>query len=128
MNYRPENQYRCTIIRGKSQSDMEDLLPLYANMVHKFCPCEESIFKASCCTTLSKALFNTSSFEMLSESNQKTVLNHLTEIAGTLLGLYYPKYETDLDETFIYESESCKFLVENNDFPTFLGHLQNPVC
>ncbi len=29
--YNPESQYRCTIIRGKSQSDMEDLLPLYAN-------------------------------------------------------------------------------------------------
>ena len=45
--YTPENQYRCTIIRGKSQTDMEDLLPLYANIVHKYCPCEESAFKES---------------------------------------------------------------------------------
>ena len=39
--YIPEHQYRCTIIRGKSQTDMEDLLPLYANIVHKYCPCKE---------------------------------------------------------------------------------------
>ena len=43
--YTPENQYRCTIIRGKSQTEMEDYLPLYANMVHKFCPCKEDMFK-----------------------------------------------------------------------------------
>ena len=86
--YNPENQYRCTIIRGKSQSDMEDLLPLYANMVHKFCPCEEQMFKESSRKMISKALFNTDAYAQLSESNRKTVDNHLTEIAGTLLGLY----------------------------------------
>ena len=53
--YNPENQYRCTIIRGKSQTDMEDLLPLYANMVHKFCPCEEEQFKTSCFRIQAKA-------------------------------------------------------------------------
>ena len=57
MTYNPEHQNRCTIIRGKSQTDMEDLLPLYANMVHKFCPCTEEEFKERCCTTLSKVLF-----------------------------------------------------------------------
>jgi len=119
--YSPENQYRCTIIRGKSQSDMEDLLPLYANMVHKFCPCKESDFKRSCQKTLAKALFHTNSFDALSEGNQKTVDNHLTEIAGTLLGLYYPIKEEDC--TYIYESESCKYLIDNNDYPTFFKNL-----
>ena len=119
--YNPENQYRCTIIRGKSQSDMEDLLPLYANMVHKFCPCEEQMFKDSSRKMISKALFNTDSYAQLSESNRKTVDNHLTEIAGTLLGLYYP--EDDVSGTIIYESESCRFLVENNDYPTFFKNL-----
>lgn len=120
--YRPENQIRCTIIRGKSQSDMEDLLPLYANMVHKYCPCEEDVFKKSSRVLLSKTLFNTESFENLSEGNQKTVNNHLTEIAGTLLGLYY----SDKDEsgtTYVYESESCKFLIEYNDYPTFFKNI-----
>lgn len=119
--YNPENQYRCTIIRGKSQSDMEDLLPLYANVVHKFCPCEENFFKESSRKMISKALFNTEAYSQLSDSNKKTVDNHLTEIAGTLLGLYYP--EEDINGTIIYESESCKFLIENNDYPTFFKNL-----
>lgn len=121
--YTPENQYRCTIIRGKSQNDMEDLLPLYANMVHKYCPCEEEQFKSSCYKTLSKALFATDAFEQLSFSNKKTVRNHLTEVAGTLLGLYYPSYDYETDTTYINESESCKYLIENNDYPTFFKNL-----
>lgn len=120
--YTPENQYRCTIIRGKSQSDMEDLLPLYANIVHKYCPCEENAFKESSRKKISKALFNTEAYDKLSDSNKKTVDNHLTEIAGTLLGLYYPKTEGEIG-TMIYESPSCKNLIENHDFPTFFKNL-----
>lgn len=119
--YNPENQYRCTIIRGKSQSDMEDLLPLYANTIHKYCPCEEQTFKESSRKMIARALFNTDAYSQLSESNRKTVDNHLTEIAGTLLGLYYPEEETT--GTIIYESESCRYLVENNDYPTFFKNL-----
>ena len=83
MNYIPEHQYRCTIIRGKSQTDMEDLLPLYANMVHKFCPCTENEFKSRCCATLSSVLFNTSSFNTLPERNQKKINNKDINIIGT---------------------------------------------
>lgn len=115
--YTPEHQYRCTIIRGKSQTDMEDLLPLYANIVHKYCPCEENAFKASARKHLSKALFDTEAYDNLSKSNKKTIDNHLTEIAGTLLGLYYPTEDNNC--VIIYESESCKYLIENHDFPTF---------
>lgn len=121
--YNPTNQFRCTIIRGKSQTDMEDLLPLYANMVHKYCPYAEEQFKDSCFRTLSKALFGTEAYDQLSKSNKKTVQNHLTEIAGTLLGLYYPFYDYESDTTYINESESCKFLIENNDYPTFFKNL-----
>lgn len=121
--YNPTHQYRCTIIRGKSQTDMEDLLPLYANMVHKYCPCEEDQFKKSCCKVLSKALFETEAFDLLPENNQKTVLNHLTEIAGTLLGLYYPYYDYVTEKTYINESDSCKYLIENDDYPTFFKNL-----
>lgn len=121
MNYTPEHQYRCTIIRGKSQSDMEDLLPLYANMVHRTCPCEENEFKTSCRAILSKALFNSNAYELLPPSNQKTVNNHLTEIAGVLLGLYYPEVEGG--KNIIFESEACRNLLENNDFPLFFKNL-----
>jgi len=123
INYDPTHQYRCTIIRGKSQNDMEDLLPLYANMVHKICPCQEDVFKESCSRTLSRALFQTSSYDDLSESNQKTVDNHLTEIAGTLMGLYYPQYDEATQTTYICESESCNKLCEYNDYPLFFKNL-----
>lgn len=121
MKYTPENQYRCTIIRGKSQTDMEDLLPYYANMVDKFCPCEESKFQASCCEALSMTLFKTKAYDKLSDSNKKTVRNHLTEIAGTLLGLYYPVRENE--GVYIYKSETCQHLLDNNDYPTFFKNL-----
>lgn len=121
--YNPENQYRCTIIRGKSQTEMEDLLPLYANIVHKYCPCSERAFRNSAYSDLSYALFHVKSFDELSSNNQKTVKNHYTEIMGVLLGLFYPKYDADADDTYIYESESCRFLIDNSDFPTFFKNL-----
>ena len=104
MNYNPDNQYRCTIIRGKSQTQMEDLLPLYANMVHRLCPCTEYEFNERGNKFLSKALFGTDCYEILPASNQKTVRNHLTEIAGTVLALY----RIDLDG-YVYEAELCSY-------------------
>lgn len=123
MSYNPENQYRCTIIRGKSQTDMEDLLPLYANLVHNICPCTEDEFKNYGCKILSQKLFQISSFDKLSGSNKKTVLNHLTEIAGTLLGLYYPSYDAQSGKLYINESESCIYLNRNSDFPVFFKNI-----
>lgn len=121
--YNPDHQYRCTIIRGKSQTDMEDLLPLYANIVHRNCPCTEDTFKRMGCSMLAKALFLTTAFDDLAEGNQKTILNHLTEVAGTLLGLFYPETDPQTGITYIYESESCKYLVEKSDYPTFFKNL-----
>lgn len=121
--YQPEHQYRCTIIRGKSQTEMEDLLPLYANIVHKYCPCKEDAFRESAFSDLSFALFHVRNFSDLSENNQKTVKNHFTEIMGVLLGLFYPEVDEQTNETYIHESESCRFLIENSDFPTFFKNL-----
>ena len=42
--YKHENQYRCTIIRGKSQKEMDDLLPAYAKIIDEICPCVENEF------------------------------------------------------------------------------------
>ena len=123
MIYRPENQYRCTIIRGKSQTEMEDLLPVYANIVHKYCPCNEEAFRRSAYSDLSYALFHVRDFTSLSDNNLKTVKNHYTEIMGVLLGLFYPKFDQDTNETIIHESDSCKFLIDNSDFPTFFKNL-----
>lgn len=121
--YRPENQYRCTIIRGKSQTEMEDLLPLYANIVHKYCPCNEDAFRRSAFSDLSFALFHVRDYATLSENNLKTVKNHYTEIMGVLLNLFYPVYDADANEIIIHESESCRYLVEHSDFPTFFKNL-----
>lgn len=121
--YRPENQYRCTIIRGKSQTEMEDLLPLYANIVHKYCPCTEDAFRQSAFSDLSYALFHTKDFSKLSENNQKTIKNHLTEIMGVLLGLFYPQFDKDANVVYVHESESCRYLVEHSNFPMFFKNL-----
>ena len=118
MSYNPDNQYRCTIIRGKSQTQMEDLLPLYANMVHRLCPCTEDEFNERGNRFLSKALFGTDCYEILPDSNQKTVRNHLTEIAGTLLALY----RIDMDG-YVYETELCSYLLDTNDFPAFFRNI-----
>ncbi len=114
----PTKQYRCTIIRGKSQSEMEDLLPAYANMVHTFCPCTKDEFDTRCNKRLSQILFQNSDYDSLPDRNKKTVRNHLTEIAGSLLGLYFENADG-----IIYESPSCSFLLEKNDFPAFFRNL-----
>lgn len=121
--YNPENQYRCTIIRGKSQTEMEDLLPLYANIVHKYCPCSEEAFRRSAYSDLSYALFHVREYSSLSKNNLKTIKNHYTEIMGVLLNLFYPVFDTDTHEIIIHESESCRYLIDNSDFPTFFKNL-----
>lgn len=118
MIYTPEHQYRCVIIRGKSQSEMEDLLPMYANMVHNFCPCTADEFDARCNKYLAKVLYNNESFDSLPEANRKTVRNHLTEVAGKLLALYY-----ETADGLVLESELCSIIRENNDFPLFFKNL-----
>lgn len=123
MTYNPEHQYRCTIIRGKSQNDMEDMLPLYADIVHRNCPCTKEEFVGRARKRLSKALFETEAYDLLSDSNQKTVDNHLTEIACTLLGLYYYDYDGDAKTEIAYETEACKFILDKADYPTFFKNL-----
>lgn len=118
MTYDPTNQYRCTIIRGKSQTEMEDMLPFYAQMVHTNCPCTKEEFQHRCFRNVSKLLFGNDDFDSLPDNNQKTVQNHVTEIAGKLLGLY----RTDTDG-YVYETESCSLLLEKNDFPWFFKNL-----
>lgn len=38
------NQYRCAIIRGKSQKEIDDLLPAYAKVVDDITPCNIEVF------------------------------------------------------------------------------------
>lgn len=118
MTYTPEHQQRCTIIRGKSQTEMEDLLPMYASMVNKLCPCTSAEFDQRGNRLLSKFLYGNDSYNELSDAKKKTVRNHLTEVAGKLLALYY-RTTDDL----VLETDLCKLLREKNDFPLFFKSL-----
>lgn len=105
--YDHQKQYRCTIIRGKSQKEMDDLLPAYAKVIDEICPCDVDEFDS---------LFNNAFQRYLPESQRikKTLDNHRTEISGKLFGMYYK-----CDDGIVYESERTQKLLEDNDQPAF---------
>lgn len=106
--YDHTKQYRCTIIRGKSQQDMEDLLPAYAKLISDVCPIKKSMFKEK---------FNSGLSPYIPHPSEKTLDNHRTEIAGKLFGMYYTKREAD-GET-VYPSERTLKFLEDTDQPAF---------
>ncbi len=114
--FNPDIQYRCTIIRGKAQKELDNLLPAYANIVAEICPCTKDIFDQEFNDRLSQIIYK-DEFENLGENNQKTIRNHITEVAGKLFGLYY------FDEHYIYESPSNEKLLVDNDQPAFFKNL-----
>ena len=114
--FNPDIQYRCTIIRGKAQKELDNLLPAYANIVAEICPCTKEIFDQEFNDRLSQIIYN-DDFENLGDNNQKTIRNHITEVAGKLFGLYY------FDEHYIYESPSNEKLLIDNDQPAFFKNL-----
>lgn len=114
--YNPDNQYRCTIIRGKAQSDLDNLLPFYSNVVERLCPCDKRFFDFEFNNELSQ-LFLNEDFEDLSHNNQKTIRNHITEIAGKLFGLYYE------EGGYVEITDSCKFLIDKGDHPAFFKNM-----
>lgn len=105
--YDHTKQYRCTIIRGKSQKEMDDLLPAYAKVIDGICPCLADEFETK---------FN-SAFQLYlpeSERIKKTLDNHRTEISGKLFGMYYLS-----GDGMVYESERTQKFLEDNDQPAF---------
>lgn len=105
--YDHTKQYRCTIIRGKSQKEMDDLLPAYALVIDQICPCTHEDFEYS---------FNKFFQKFLPESEriQKTLDNHRTEISGKLFGMYF-----FAENGMVYESERTKKYLEDSDQPAF---------
>lgn len=114
--FNPNNQYRCTIIRGKAQKELDNLLPAYAHIINDICPCSKDEFDTLFNNRLSQIIYE-KDFDKLENNNQKTIRNHITEIAGKLFGLFY------FDESYVYESESCSKLIEDNDQPAFFKNL-----
>jgi len=105
--YDHTKQYRCTIIRGKSKKEMDDLLPAYALVIDEVCPCPAEDFDRR---------FNSSFQRFLPESDRikKTLDNHRTEISGKLFGMYY-----HAPDGMVYESERTLKYLEDNDQPAF---------
>ena len=105
--YDHTKQYRCTIIRGKSKKEMDDLLPAYAMVIDEICPCTTEEFDIK---------FNNAFQRFLPESDRikKTLDNHRTEISGKLFGMYYRS-----DDGMVYESQRTMKYLEDNDQPAF---------
>lgn len=105
--YDHTKQYRCTIIRGKSQKEMDDLLPAYAKVIDEICPCRHEEFEQ---------LFNNAFQRFLPESERvkKTLDNHRTEISGKLFGMYFFS-----EDGVVYESERTQKYLNDNDQPAF---------
>ncbi len=114
--FNPDNQYRCTIIRGKALKDLDNLLPAYANIVSEITPSAKKEFDNQFNDYLSKILYS-ESFTELGKNHQKTIRNHITEIAGKLFGMFYQK------DGIVFESESCVKLLKDNDQPAFFKNL-----
>lgn len=105
--YDHTRQYRCAIIRGKSQKEMDDLLPVYALVIDSVCPCKAEEFED---------LFNNEfrKFRPDSAGTKKTLDNHRTEIAGKLFGMYY-----ESSDGMVYESDRTKKYLDDSDQPAF---------
>lgn len=105
--YDASKQYRCTIIRGKSQKEMDDFLPAYAKVINEICPCSADDFEEK---------FNNAFQCFLPQLDRikKTFDNHRTEISGKLFGMYY-----FADDGMVYESERTQKYLEDNDQPAF---------
>jgi hypothetical protein len=111
MIYEHSKQYRCPIVRGKARSDLDNLLPAYANILQEICPLPKQTFADE---------FNSKLSLYLPENGRtdKTLNNHRTEIAGKLFGLYY----TDR-EGYVYVSDRALKLLEDCDQVSFFKDL-----
>lgn len=102
--YDHTKQFRCEMIRGKSQKEIDNMLSIYANIINDICPCKVSDFSFR---------FDEKLNEYLPDIKPKTLANHRTEIAGKLFGMYFEKND------IIYISNRTTKFLEDNDQPAF---------
>jgi hypothetical protein len=102
--YDHKKQFRCELIRGKSQREIDNMLSTYASIINKVCPCKVMDFPR---------LFDAMLKDFLPELRPKTLANHRTEITGKLFGMYFEK------DKVIYISERTSKFLENHDQPAF---------
>ena len=77
-SYNPDIKYRCDIIRGKALKEMDDLLPLYADITHSLAPLEAVAFTEQFDEMLAQKL----------KVAKKTISNQRSEM-GRLFALYF---------------------------------------
>ncbi len=109
--YNHTNQYRCSIIRGKSQKELDDLLPAYALVIDDICPCKKADFETRFNNQLATILHGKNADTV---ALKKTLDNHRTEIAGKLFGMFYLA-----DDEMVYASERTKKFLADSDQPAF---------
>ena len=105
MIFDPDIQYRAAIMRGKSLTQMDDLLPLYANIINDVCPISIEEFRTSFNLALSKKLHS---------ETEKALNNHRTEIAGKLFGMYWVD-----EQNIVNAAPRTLKLIEDGDQPAF---------
>ena len=111
--YNPKRQYRCTIIRARAISEVDDLLPKYASVIDNICPCTKEEFESG----FNSAFRNYAESKARNQSNEsaikKTLDNHRTEVSGSLFGMHY-----EIDG-IVYASERTKKFLQDYDQPAF---------
>lgn len=103
MSLHPE-QRRTVIIRGRGQSEMDTLLPIFANLVERNTPLSPEDFDKAMIAGI-KNIFP-------SQTN-KTHRNYLTEIIGQLFSMFY------IDSGLVEISPLALKLISDGDQPAF---------
>lgn len=127
--YNHTNQYRCIIIRGKSQKELDNLLPAYAMVIDDICPCSRDEFDIRFNNALARILHGKNAD---AAALKKTLDNHRTEIAGKLFGMYYLAadgvyYASERTQKFIADSDQPAFFKDicfKMQFPNGMNKIQ----
>ena len=98
------SQRRTVIIRGRSQTDMDTLLPIFANLVERNTPLPALAFDQAMIGSISKIFVGKST---------KTYRNYLTETIGQLFSMYY------LENNQVEISDLALKLINDGDQPAF---------
>lgn len=109
------NQRRTVIIRGRGQTEMDTLLPIFANLVERNTPLEPAEFDTAMIQSIEA---------ILPGQTNKTYRNYLTEIIGQLFSMFY------IEKGRVELAPLALKLIEDGDQPAFfkvlISRLQFP--
>jgi len=97
-------QRRTVIIRGRGQTEMDTLLPIFASMVERNTPADPDVFDSNMINSI-KSIFP--------GQTNKTHRNYLTEIIGQLFSMFY------VENGQVEMAPLALKLVEDGDQPAF---------